>query len=229
MDEIIDERINVQPLSPGDFDALMAKGWRLLGFSIVRHNYGINHEDLCRTIPLRIRLDFSPTLSHSQRKLLRRNAHLKVRFGPIHITEEKHELFQRHTQRFRSSIPDSIFCFLHPNTNLPVPGIELCVYEGDRLFACSYMHLGKKAASATYCFFDPAFAHYRPGIFTMLLEMEWARQSGKKFYYHGYCYDEPSQFDYKLNFHNLEYMNWKTGLWLPLHRIWQRSPNDIPL
>ncbi len=229
LEEIIDERLNMQPLSLGDFDALMARGWRLLGFSIVRHNYGINHEELCRTIPLRIRLDYPPLLSSSQRKLLRRNAHLEVRTDAIFITPEKQALFQKHTQRFRTAVPDSIFCFLHPDPTIPVPGMEFSVYEEGRLIACSYMHMGKKSASATYCFFDPDFAHYRLGIFTMLVEMDTARALGKKFYYHGYCYDEPSQFDYKLNFHHLEYMNWKTGLWAPLPRIAKRYPGDLPL
>ncbi len=227
LEEIIDERLNMQPLSPSDFDALMARGWRLLGFSIVRHNYGIHHEELCRTIPLRIRLDYPPLLSRSQRKLLRRNAHLEVRFGPINITAEKKELFLEHTRRFKASVPNSIFCFLHPNPALPVPGMELCVFDRGKLIACSYMHTGRKAASATYCFFDPNYAHYRLGIFTMLLEIEMARKMGKKFYYHGYCYDVPSPFDYKLNFYQLEQMNWKTGAWTPLERIPKRTAHDL--
>ncbi len=230
LQEIIDERKNLYPLAPRELDELLAKGWRLLGFGIVRHNYGINNDELCLTIPLRIRISDPLMLSRSQRKLLRRNKHLKVRVEPIiQITEEKEKLFFKHTKRFRSSVPTSIFSFLCPDPKIPAPGVELCVYEGDQLIACSYMHLGKKAVSATYCFFDPDFSHYRLGIYTMLLEMDLCHKMNKKFYYHGYCYDEPSQFDYKLGFYGLEYMNWKTECWHPLPRITERRIGDIDM
>ncbi|MCS7036832.1 MAG: hypothetical protein RMJ33_02865 [Saprospiraceae bacterium] len=227
LEGIIDERLNIQPMSLAHFDDLLDKGWRLLGFSMVRHSYGINREELCRTLPLRIRLDYPPLLSRSQRKLLRRNAHLEVRTSAINLTEEKQALFLKHTRRFSAAAPESILSFLHPDPTIPVPGIELCVYDQGRLFACSYMHLGHKAVSATYCFFDPDFGHYRPGYYTMLLEMDLARRLGKKYYYHGYCYDVPSQFDYKLNFYNLERMIWKTGEWVPQPRISKHVLGDL--
>ncbi|HNM25566.1 MAG TPA: hypothetical protein PKL15_09060, partial [Saprospiraceae bacterium] len=86
--------------------------------------------------------------------------------------------------------------------------------------ACSYVHLGDEAMSGTYCFFEPEASRQRSlGTFTMLLELLKAREMGKHFYYHGYCYDVPSQFDYKMNFHNLESMDWKTGIWHPRPRV----------
>ena len=60
---------------------------------------------------------------------------------------------------------------------------------------------------------------YMVQTITMLLELIKAREMGKRFYYHGYCYDVPSQFDYKMNFHNLESMDWKTGIWHPRPRV----------
>ena len=50
-------------------------------------------------------------------------------------------------------------------------------------------------------------------------EIAKAQELGKKYYYHGYVYDVPSQFDYKLNFNNLEAMDWKTGQWRPQDRL----------
>ncbi|MCS6928614.1 MAG: hypothetical protein NZM43_03865 [Saprospiraceae bacterium] len=226
VEDFIEDRIDLYPMPQAYFDRLLEQGWRLLGYSVVRHNYAINGEELCGTIPLRIRLDHPPLLSRSQRKLLRKNAHLKVLTGPIHLTAEKEALFLKHTRRLRASPPESLRSFLHPDPTIPVPGLEMCVYENECLIACSYMHLGQKAVSATYCFFDPDFGHYRLGYYTMLLEMDIARRLGKKFYYHGYCYDVPSQFDYKLNFHNLERMIWKTGAWVPQPRVSTRLRGD---
>ncbi|MBK8923021.1 MAG: arginine-tRNA-protein transferase [Saprospirales bacterium] len=220
LEDIIDESVELLPMAPVDFDALLSKGWRLLGYSLIRHNFAICRGRICRTIPLRIRLDDQPFFSKSQRQLLRRNAGLDVRCAPIVITPEKEALFNRHTRRFSDRQPLSVYSFLHPEANdTPVPGLEFSIYEQSKLIACSYVHLGANAVSATYCFFDPDIAQRSLGSFTMLLELELAQRLGKQYYYHGYCYDVPSQFDYKLNFNHLEAMDWKSGAWAPRPRM----------
>lgn len=219
-EDIIDESIELQPMHPGLFDEHLAEGWRLLGYSIIRHNYAACRGRLCYTIPLRIRLD-GLIFSKSQRSVLRRNNDLTVKWGKVQLTPEKEELFKLHTSRFRERQPESVYSFLSPQAgSKPVRGMEMTLYEGERLLACSYVHLGEEAMSGTYCFFEPEASRQRSlGTFTMLLELIKAREMGKRFYYHGYCYDVPSQFDYKMNFHNLESMDWKTGIWHPRPRV----------
>lgn len=219
-EDIVDESIELRPMHPALFDEHLAEGWRLLGYSIIRHNYAACRGRLCYTIPLRIRLE-GLAFSKSQRQLLRRNADLSVRWGKVQLTPEKEELFRAHTARFRERQPESVYSFLSPQAgSKPVKGMEFSVYEGSRLVACSFVHLGEEAMSGTYCFFDPQITGQRSlGSYTMLLELIKAQEMGKKYYYHGYCYDVPSQFDYKLNFHNLESMDWKTGIWYPRARV----------
>ena len=220
LEDIIDENFPMGPVAPKVFDALLERGWRLLGYAVIRHNFSVNRERLCRTIPLRIRLDTSLQFSKSQRQLLRRNADLEVHIAPIEITAEKEALFLRHAQRFRDRQPASVFSFLHTDAReLPVPGVEFLVFDHGQLVACSFIHLGERNVSGTYCIFDPDFQHRRLGVFTMLLELQYAQQLGKQFYYHGYCYDVPSEFDYKLNFNNLERMDWKSGIWISQERV----------
>lgn len=220
LEDIVDESIELQPMEPVEFDQYLAQGWRLLGYSFIRHNFAVCRGRICRTIALRIRLDEHFALSKSQRQLLRRNARLQVHCAPIHLTPEKEALFRLHTGRFQDRHPLSVYSFLHPHGyEMPVTGLEFTVKDGERLVACSYLHIGEHAVSATYCFFDPAFNRLSPGAFTMLLELQLARQMGKQFYYHGYTYDVPSQFDYKLNFNNLESMDWNTGGWAPHPRL----------
>ena len=48
----------------------------------------------------------------SQRRVLRRNADLEVKIQPVEITDETHDLFDRHKQRFKSGVPASIYDFL---------------------------------------------------------------------------------------------------------------------
>ncbi len=215
LDDVIDDRVEMQRLHPQLFDDYLATGWRLLGNSLVRHNFSVCRRQMCRAIPLRIRLeDFH--FSKSQRQLLRRNAHLDVRRGPIYLTDEKTTLFDRHCERFEDRRPMSIRSFLGPNTHRePVPGQECSIYIEGNLAACSFMHLGEEGVSATYCFFAPEYQEYGLGNYTMLLEILECQRLGMRYYYHGYCNDVPSGFDYKLNFNNLEALDWTTGCWNP--------------
>ncbi|MCB0531633.1 MAG: hypothetical protein H6574_25575 [Lewinellaceae bacterium] len=224
LEDIIDESAELLAIDPADMDHILQQGWRLLGYSLIRHNFAVCRGRICRTIPLRIRLDLPLNFSKSQRQILRRNADLEVRCAPIRLTPEKEALFQKHTQRFRDQQPLTVYSFLHPfAATIPTEGWEYSVFEHGKLLACSFFHLGNKSVSGTYCFFDPEHDRRSLGTFTMLLEILRARELGKTYYYHGYCYDVPSQFDYKLNFHNLEAMNWQTGAWTPQQRVTVRQ------
>jgi arginyl-tRNA--protein-N-Asp/Glu arginylyltransferase len=213
LEDVIDERLPLSPMGPRSFDQLLAKGWRVLGYCMLRHNYTVWDRELVRTIPLRIRLD-AFAFSKSQRKVMRRHSDLRVDIAPLDITPEKEFLFDRHATRFRAGGPTPMMAFLTPDSaRIPVPALEFQVFDGDRLLASSILHIGKDAVSATYCFFDPDEAHRSLGTFTMLLEIDYAKRFGKRFYYHGYCHNAPSQFDYKKRFRQLEAYDWDLGVW----------------
>jgi leucyl-tRNA---protein transferase len=222
VEHVIDQSIALCALPPQVFDLYLERGWRMLGHQIIRHNISVYEGRMCHTIPLRIRLD-GFAMSKSQRKLLRRNkVHFSMRCREISLNAEKELLFQRHTTRFRDlnnyepyRLDNFLSCYAH---YLPVPGYEIELYDGSRLVACSYFHVGANAISGTYCFFEPDYHKDSLGVYTLLLELEIAQRLGKVYYYHGYCYDIPSQFDYKLNYNNLEAMNWESGAWSEIAR-----------
>ena len=56
------------------------------------------------------------------------------------------------------------------------------------------------------------------GIYTMLLEIQYARERRCRFYYQGYAFDAPSVYDYKKLFNATEWFDWN-GHWLPLRPI----------
>ncbi len=217
----------MEQLSGDEFDLLLQSGWRLLGQSIVRHNFSVCRAEICRTIPLRIRLaDFE--LSKSQRQLLRKNSHLTVKRSQIRLSQQKLRLFDLHVQRLHERQPASLYSFLNPfSADLPVDGLEYRVYQGAKLVACSFFHLGNTAVSGTYCIFDPAQGPLSLGSYTMLLELLYAKEIGKHYYYHGYTYNVPSQFDYKLNFNSLEAFNWENKTWEPHARVSVRKWTDM--
>ncbi len=209
------------PISLEMFDNLLAKGWRLLGDEFVRHSVvpGKNGYDL--TVPLRVRLADGIRFSKSQRQLLAKNSsRFRCEINRIRLSEEKFQLFQLHAQRFAGDPNQPKFWdFLNEcSDEFPVPGLEFDLFDGSRLVACSFLHLGSLGISATYCFHDPEYHKHSLGIYSMLLEILYGVHTGRQFYYPGYAYAVPSRMDYKKNFYNLEQYDWRTLHWWPAER-----------
>jgi leucyl-tRNA---protein transferase len=220
--QIINQRAHMQVLPVRVFDRIMAEGWRALGYALIRHNIVVEATRTLRTIPVRIGLT-SVEFSSSQRKLLRKvSAGFAVEVKPIATTPEHAELFLLHCDRFGPTRGgyDSIETFIGINAHyMPVSGYMIEVRDAGRLVACSYFHIGHQTVCGTYCIFDPAYSKHSLGHFTMLRELQIGHSMGMEWYYPGYVYDQPSQFDYKLNFEHLEVFDWLTSTWEPRSRV----------
>lgn len=210
----INEEFHADRVTPQQLDQLLADGWRHFGTQFFRYSLGFYESDIRRVIPLRIRLtDFS--ISKSQRRVLRENTDVHVVIGPIEITDESVALFERHKQRFKSGVPDSIYDFLSTQpSRIPGEGLQLAVRLDDRLIAATYFDVGDRSVSAVYGMFDPELARRSLGIFTMLKVIEFAVENGKELYYQGYSYEGESFYDYKKRFRGTESYDWN-GNWTP--------------
>jgi arginine-tRNA-protein transferase len=211
---LINEEFFADAVTPRQIDMLLADGWRHFGTHFFRYNLGIYEDEVRRVIPLRIRLA-DLTLSKSQRRILRRNADLEVDICPIDITPEVEDLFDRHKQRFKHGVPGSIYEFLSAQpASGPTQGFEIAARREGVLVAASFFDVGETTISSIYGIFDPAASARSLGIFTMLKEIEFAREQGKELYYHGYAYEGESFYDYKKRFNALEAFDWE-GNWVP--------------
>ncbi len=211
--QFINEQFEANAVTPEQLDMLVADGWRHFGTHFFRYNLNVHKEEIVRVIPLRIRIqEFQ--LSKSQKRVLRKNEDLSVEFAPIKITGEIESLFHRHKRRFDHGIPDSVYDFLSPDAaNYPTAGFQITARdENGRLLAVSFFDIAAESVSAIYGCFDPDETGRSLGIFTMLKVIEFASQSGKTFYYHGYAYDSSSFYDYKKRFSGVEQFDWK-GDW----------------
>ncbi len=208
----INEEFYAESVSGISMDGLWADGWRHFGMQFFRYSLGFHDFDIRRVIPLRIRLeDFS--LSKSQRRVLRKNAEMETVVQPTKITAETENLFALHKDRFKQGIPDSIYDFISGEpSEKPCEALEITVYDNGKLIAASFFDLGAIAISGVYAMFEPSMHAHSLGIFTMLKEIEIAIQSGKTFYYLGYCYEGESFYDYKKRFRGIETFDWN-GNW----------------
>ena len=208
----VDEERFVSDITPAEMDDFLARGWRHVGRRFFRYSSGYYDSVFRHVAPLRIRLaNFS--LSKSQRRTLRKNSDLEVVLCPLEITPEIEELFERHKRRFAFGIPESIYNFLPRDArDNPCEALEMCVYRGGELLAASFFDVGERAVSSVYAIFAPEETGRRLGIFTMLLEIDWALKNKKEFFYQGYCFEEESFYDYKKRFRGVEKFDW-TGNW----------------
>lgn len=208
----ISEEFFAQKVSPERLDTLLESGWRHFGTHFFRYSLAFYEREIRRVLPLRIRLsNFS--FSKSQRRVLRKNQDLQIVVRPIKITREIESLFERHKKRFRSGTPDSIYDFFSFNAaETPCRALEICVYKKEKLLAASFFDVAAASVSGVYAIFEPEEAARSLGIFTMLLEIDFALKNDKKFYYQGYAYLGESFYDYKKRFRALEKFDWR-GNW----------------
>ncbi len=208
MDEVA---LAAEPCDPSLMDALWERGWRHFGPVFFRYSEIADDDGEKHVLPLRIDLSrFRP--SASQRRTLRSNADLITSFGPPVIGESERAIFHAHASRFREHVPDSLENFLgtDPGSGIPCRIRQLSVRTGEgRLLAASYVGIGREAWSSIYAMFDPSASRRRLGIATLLWEIEAATESGCRWLYHGYCYREPSRYDYKKGFPALEWYDWE--------------------
>jgi leucyl-tRNA---protein transferase len=208
----INEEFYTSQVSSEQTDVLLAEGWRHFGEHFYRYNLGYYKYDIRTVYALRVNLEkFS--FSKNQRRVLRRNQDLRTVIRPIEVSEEKEALFDCHKQRFEYGVPDSLYDFLsYEPATVPCEGLEVCCYRDKELLAAAFFDVGKEAISSVYAMFNPEETARSLGILTMLLEINYAYQSGKKFYYHGYAYEGNSFYDYKKRFRGLESYDWN-GRW----------------
>ncbi|MCB1157740.1 MAG: arginine-tRNA-protein transferase [Leptospiraceae bacterium] len=213
--EIIEESFYLEKLEPEKLDAYLSEGYRHFGSLFFRYNVNFLNDKLALILPLRVNLS---TYKHKKkhRRILNKNKTLQHIFRPVFIDKEKEELFYLHRARFKDNIPDSIYSFISDTpSSLPCESLECAVYDKDKLVAYSFLDIGSTSTSSVYAVFHPDYAKTSPGIFTMLLEIEYSIQQGKSYYYPGYCFFESSFYDYKKQFEALEFYDWNHN-WLPL-------------
>lgn len=199
---------------PEFYDELLSQGWRHFGENFFRYNVMEHEGKLDYVLPLRIRVgDFE--LSKSQRRIFRKNTDISCEVRKLEFRSETQALFEAHRRRFTENVPESLAVFLGADTaNFPLTCMELhCRIEG-RLVAASFFDLGYHSISSIYGIFDPLFSERSLGVFTLLQELQWAKDHGFHYLYHGYSTVRPGIYEYKKRFSALEFYDWERDQWM---------------
>ncbi|MCB1167369.1 MAG: GNAT family N-acetyltransferase, partial [Leptospiraceae bacterium] len=164
---------------------LMDEGYRRTGEHLYRPDCAGCRECQVYRVPVS---DFQ--MRKSQRRIFRSGkAQFDHRLADPELTEEKMDLYRRylsgqHGDPEQSEALDEysyreffVRSFLGDRTR------ELQIRDGDRLVGVGICDLLMDAWSSVYFYFDPDYSNYSPGHYSMLLEVELARDLGFKYYY----------------------------------------------
>lgn len=196
-----------QNLNETEIGFVLSKGWRKFGAYYFR--------PLCPTCrdctPIRVLTEeFTP--SKSQRKNLRKNAAVQVKFGPLTYSQRGYDIYVEHSRnRFdqESSLDGFLFNFYTPSC----PALQSEYYLDDQLIALGFLDHGHNCLSSVYFVYDTSYAHLGLGTFSILKEIEYAKSVGLPYYYLGYYIRECRRMNYKDRFEPREHFDWSSGIW----------------
>ena len=206
-------------LSPVELDRKLARGFFRSGPILFRADFLHPDEVLRELVHLRVRLDVE-SQSKSRARLLRRNrARFRTTIRDARVDDERNRLYRQTRERFLGFVASELDVIVLGE----YPGVfdtrEVCVWDGDHLAAVGYFDMGRRAVASILGLHDPAYARHSLGIYTMLEEMEFAREQGARWYYPGYVIPGLPGFDYKLRLGPVQFLDgqgqWRERLQAP--------------
>lgn len=192
-------RLPVGTVTPDITDRLLELGFRRSGEFVYRTQ--CPQCDQCE--PTRVDVgEFRYTRS-LRRVLNRGRRDLVMRWGKVKIDSQRIWLFNQHREARGLSLRDgpvdaeAYRSFLVETCCL---SRELAIYRNDELIAVSIIDVGRDSTSAVYTHFDPAAGRYSLGTLAVLEQIEWARESGRRWVYLGMYVASNPHLNYKARF-----------------------------
>ena len=179
-------------------EALIERGWRRFGNMFFR--------PICQgcTACESIKIDAANfDFSRSARRIIRKNRHFRVHVQRPSMSEQHLELFRRYhdymqTRRGWENQPISArnyyMSFVHGYSSF---GYEVLYFDSDRLIGVDLIDLLPNGISSIYFYYDPDYAAYSLGKYSLYRQIMLARQKGLSWIYLGYYVEACQSLAYK--------------------------------
>ena len=205
-------------LTHSELDQYLARGWYRMNQMIFTCHFIYFNEGIYSPVWIRLPLggfQFKKRLS----KLIRNNEKdFRIETQPAKIDSQKEKLFQAYKSHFDGQLADSLHDALMDNTSINIYDTEeICVYKDNQLIAVSFFDKGAESLASILGIYDPNYAKFSLGFYTMLKEISWGVEHGKKYYYPGYFIPGRPRFDYKLRIGPVEFYDPKQKGWREIH------------
>ncbi len=192
-------RLPVDAIAPDAFDRLLAEGDRRNGVTLYRTR--CPRCTACEPIRIPVQ-EYVPTPNN--RRILRRNADLRVEIGAPQVTPRHLELLNRHKIERGLSRTGEDLDIEQYRLWLVLSCVdtrEVRYFDGDRLIAVSILDFGNRACSSVYHYFDPDESRRSLGVYSVLRELELVRGMGLGWYYLGLYVAECRHLAYKADYY----------------------------
>ena len=188
-------------IAPAEFEAMLWRGWRRQGACFFRPRCPRCVK--CRSLRVDVAA-FAP--NKSQRRCLKKNEDVRLVVRKPRITKEHLAVFnayhadmhdRRGWARESSTAEEYSRTFLAGHFSFAA---EFLYLRGRELIGVGLVDLTPTAMSSIYFYHHPDWRPAGPGTFSALKEIEYARQSGRRWIYLGYWIPENASMRYKSNF-----------------------------
>ena len=195
----------VQDIAGEEYEQLLARGYRRFGRQLFRPHCG----DCEQCVSVRVlRDEFRP--SASQRRVLRRNSHIRAVRERVYVTGAHVELYNRYhgyMAEIRGWRPDKISRADYVDSFVSGGGDfarQWMFFEDERLVGVSLVDETPEAVSLVYAFHEPERRSESPGAFAILKQLEHAQAAGKRYAYPGYWIPNNQSMAYKSRYRPFE-------------------------
>ncbi len=205
-------------VSGRELDRFLANGWYRQGQGLFTTYSTISRKILMAAPWIRVESEHYQ-LSRNLRRLKSRNdQRLRVHIGQAMITPYREEMFQRFRKGFKGefyeSLDSALFCYQHQSGSI-FDTREITFYLDEKLIGFSYFDVGADSIASILNIYDFNYAKYSLGMYAILLQLDWCRENGIRYYYPGYAMPQNPRFDYKLRIGGIDYFDQFTGTWRP--------------
>lgn len=179
------------------YHALMDRGFRRSGQIF----YGMDCPDCQACLPMRVPVA-TFRASKSQRRTTRKNQDVRAEFAAPTFRTDSYELYRRYLRHQHPGTPqdESEQSFRDMLYGDVVGSLEARYFVGERLIGVSLLDVCAQSLSTVYHFFEPELRERRIGVFSVLAEIEHARQFQIPYYYLGYWVKNAKTMHYKADY-----------------------------
>lgn len=173
------------------YESLLSLGFRRSGYYFYKNNCPGCRECISIRVPVN-----QLKLSKSQRKTWNRNQDLSVTWHPAKFDDEGYTLYQSYsTQKHGSESSEKNYCdFLIESA---VDTFMMRYYLDSKLIGIGWIDILPNSLSSVYFAYDLDYSKRRLGVFSVLKEVELARQLNKRFLHLGFWVDNCDTMSYK--------------------------------
>jgi len=202
------EFMYILKISGSYFNELLENGWRRFGYFFFRPCC----PKCSKCLPIRVKVDLFKPLK-SLKRIINKNINIDVFFENILFKNEYFDIYKEHSKErfgqesdindFRSSFfPDVVKSF-HSN-----------FYYNNKLIASGFLDISNHAASSVYFYYKTEFDYLSLGTYSVMKEIQFAKENGLNYYYIGYYIKENKHMSYKNRFKPYQLFDWSNKKWI---------------